>query len=216
MLRQFVIIGLGRFGSSVARTLAQKGCNVLAIDTDEEKVQTLSTEVTHAIQADGTDEDTMRALGIRNFDVAIISIGADIQASILATLVVKELGAKHVVVKAVSDLHGKVLSKIGADQIVYPERDMGVRVANGLVSTNVLDYIEISPDYTIAEVIAGNKLISHTLNELQFRDRYGVTVIAIKNEEYINIAPKGSDVIKDGDILVVLGDNEHLERLRKV
>lgn len=216
MIRQFVVIGLGRFGSSVARTLAQKGCNVLAVDTDEEKVQALSTEVTHAIQADGTDEETMRALGIRNFDVAIISIGADIQASILATLVAKELGAKHVVVKAVSDLHGKVLSKIGADQIVYPERDMGVRVANSLVSTNVLDYIEISPDYTIAEVIAGNKLIGHTLNELQFRDRYGVTVIAIKNDEYINIAPKGSDVIKNGDILVVLGDNEHLERLRKV
>ena len=215
MNKQFIVIGLGRFGSSVARTLASKGCNVLAIDTDEEKVQALSNDVTHAIQADATDEETMRALGVRNFDGAIISIGNDIQASILATLVVKELGLKHVVAKAVSDLHGKLLAKIGADQIVYPEREMGIRVANGLISSNVLDYIELSPDYTIAEIIASHKFVGHTLNDMQFRDRFGVSIIAIKNENNINIAPKGSDSIKDGDVLVILGDNEHLERLRK-
>lgn len=215
MNKQFIVIGLGRFGSSVARTLANKGCNVLAIDCDEEKVQAVSNEVTHAIQADATDEETMRALGVRNFDVAIISIGADIHSSVLATLVVKELGIKYVVVKAVTELHGKVLAKIGADQIVFPEREMGVRVANGLITSNVLDYIELSPEYTIAEFIASSKFVGHTLNDLQFRDKFGVNVIAIKHDDKININPRGSDMIHEGDILVVMGDNEHLDRLRK-
>ncbi|MCG8642985.1 MAG: TrkA family potassium uptake protein, partial [Desulfobacterales bacterium] len=153
-MKQFVVIGLGRFGVSVARTLAKKGCDVLAIDTDEERVQALASEVTHAVQADATDEDAMKSLGLRNFDVAIISIGADVHSSILTTILVKEMGVKHVVVKAQSELHGRVFTKLGADKIVYPERDMGARVANSLISSNVLDLIELSPDYSIAEIVA--------------------------------------------------------------
>lgn len=212
--KQFIVIGLGRFGSSVAQTLAEKGYDVLAIDLDEEKVQTMANEVTHAVQADATDEETMKALGVRNFDVAIISIGSDIHSNILATLVVKELGVPYVVVKAQSELHGKVLAKIGADKIVYPERDMGIRVANSLVSSNVLDYIELSPEYAIAEVLASPRLWGHTLTDLQFRIRFGVNVIAIKRGEEINITPHGGNTIGEGDILIVVGDNDNLERLR--
>ncbi|AZR73673.1 potassium uptake system protein [Anoxybacter fermentans] len=214
-MKQFVVIGLGRFGSSVARTLCQKGFDVLAIDIDEERVQALADEVTHAVQADATDEEAMKSLGIRNFDIAIISIGTDIHSNILTTLLVKELGVKYVVVKAQTELHGKVLTKIGADKVVYPERDMGVRVANSLISSNVLDLIEVSPEYTIAEVTASPKLYGHTLSDLQFRTRFGVNVIAIKNGDKINVTPRATDEIKKGDILIVIGENENLERLRK-
>jgi trk system potassium uptake protein TrkA len=148
---QYVVIGLGRFGTSVAQTLYQMGCEVLAIDTDEEKVQAVANIVTHAVQADATDENAMRALGLRNFDVAIISIG-DIQASILTTLVLKEMGIKRLVAKALSELHGRVLEKIGADKVIYPERDMGMRVAHNLVSGSILDYMELAPGYSIIEV----------------------------------------------------------------
>lgn len=214
-MKQFAVIGLGRFGSSVARTLAQKGFDVLAIDANEEKVQTVASEVTHAVQADATDEEAMKSLGVRNFDVAIISIGSDLHSNILATLVMKELGVKYVVAKAQDQLHGKVLSKIGADKIVFPERDMGIRVANSLISSNVLDYIELSPEYTIAEVLASEKLYGHTLQDLQFRTRFGVNVIAIKQGERINVTPIATDEIKEGDILIVMGENESLDRLRK-
>lgn len=212
--KQFVVIGLGRFGSSVARTLAEKGYDVLAIDLDEEKVQSAAHVVTHAVQVDATDEESMKSLGVRNFDVAIISIGSDIQSNILATLVVKELGVPHVVVKAQSELHGRVISKIGADKIIYPERDMGVRVANSLISSNVLDYIELSPDYTIAEVVPSPRLWGYTLTDLQFRIRFGVNIIAIKRGDDINITPHGGNTIREGDILIVMGDNDNLEQLR--
>ena len=214
-MKQFVVIGLGRFGSSVARTLSEKGSDVLAIDIDEEKVQAMAEEVTHSIQADATDEEAMKSIGIRNFDIAVISMGTDIHASILATLLTKELGIDYVVVKAQSRLHGKVLTKIGADKVVHPERDMGVRVANNLISSNVLDLIELSPGYTIAEVKASQKLYGYTLNDLQFRTRFGVNVIAIRNGEDINVTPKATDKITEGDNLIVIGENENLERLRK-
>ncbi len=214
-MKQFVVIGLGRFGASVACTLARRGCDVLAIDTDDERVHAVTNEVTHAVVADATDEEAMKTLGIRNFDVAIISIGADVHSSILATLVVKELGVKYVVVKAQSELHGKVFVKLGADKIVYPERDMGVRVANSLVSSNVLELIELSPDYTIAEVLVPKKLCGHSLIELQFRTKFGMNIIAIKKGDSIDVTPQATDILKEGDILIVIGDNDSLERLRK-
>lgn len=138
MRKQFAIIGMGRFGSSIARTLSQLGFEVMAIDFREETVQEISSIVTHAVQADSTDEEALRALGIRNFDVVVVAIGEDIQASILTTLILKEMGIPTVVVKAVNDLHGKVLKKIGADKVVYPERDMGQRVAHHLISSILL------------------------------------------------------------------------------
>lgn len=146
MNKQFVIIGCGRFGSSVAKKLNELGCEVMAVDASEETIQNIADSVTHAVQADATDENALKAIGIRNFDVAVITIGANIQASIMVTLMVKELGIKHIVAKAQNEMHAKVLYKIGADRVVFPEREMGVRIAKNLVSNKILDYIELSEE----------------------------------------------------------------------
>ncbi|WP_416198161.1 MAG: Trk system potassium uptake protein TrkA [Sporanaerobacter sp.] len=214
-MKQFAVIGCGRFGSSVAKTLYNLGNEVLAIDKDEEIVQEISEHVTHAVQADVMDENVLKELGIRNFDVVIISIGSDLEASILATLIAKELGVKWVIAKAQSELHGKVLSKIGADKIIFPERDMGVRVAHNLVSTNVLDFIELSPDYSIVEITAIPEWENKSLRELKLPTKFGINVMAIKREKYINVSPYADDVILPGDILIVIGNTEDIRRVEK-
>lgn len=213
MKKQFVVIGLGRFGSSMARTLYSLGHEVLAVDVNEETVQEIVENVTHAVQADATDESSLNALGIRNFDVAVVTIGNDMQASILVTLMVKELGLKYVVSKAQNDLHAKVLYKIGADRVVFPEREMGVKVANNLVSSNILEYIELSEDYSIVETEALNEWIGKNLAEINMRAKYGVNVMAIKRNSDINISPTAHDFIEDGDTLIVVGQNDDLNKL---
>lgn len=212
-MKQFAVLGLGRFGSSLAKTLYDLGHEVLAVDEREEAVQEISESVTHAVQADATDESALRSLGLRNFDVVIVSIGADIQASILVTLIVKELGVKYVVAKAQSELHAKVLYKIGADRVVLPERDMGLRLAHNLVSSNVLDFIELSSDYSIVEVAALNEWQGKTLKDLNFRRKYGLNVIAIKHNGEMNVSPRAEDIIEENDVLVVIGENEGITRL---
>lgn len=214
--KQFVVIGLGRFGSSIASTLYELGNEVLAIDTDEEIVQNISNKVTHAVQADGTDEATLRSLGIRNFDVAVVTIGADVQSSVMATLLVKELGVKYVVAKAQNELHGKVLYKLGVDRVVFPERDMGIRVGHNLCSSNILDYIELSPDYSIMEVSAISEWHGKTLRELNMRSKYGINLMAIKRGNDINLSPMADDVINEGDVLVVIGGTDQLSAIEKV
>ena len=213
-MKQFVVIGLGRFGSSVATTLAEKGYDVLAIDQKEELVEEISNVVTHAVQADATDEDALKSLGVNNFDIGIVSIGDNIHGNILATLILKELGVPNVVVKAQDSMHGKLLSKIGADKVVYPERDMGSRVANNLISANVLDHIELAPGYNIAEVIASDSLIGSSLQELDLRQKFGVNVLAIKTDDGINISPDASDILDSGDVLVIMGREENIEQLK--
>jgi len=156
-LKQFAVIGLGRFGASLARALAEAGNDVLGVDLLEDRIRPLANVLTHVVQADVTDEEVLRSLGIRNFDVCVVTISSNIQSSILATLMIKEQGVPLVVAKARDDQHGKVLQKIGADRIVFPERDMGIRLAHNLTSGSVLDYIELSPDNSIAEVRAGER-----------------------------------------------------------
>jgi trk system potassium uptake protein len=209
--KQFAIIGMGRFGSSVAKTLSQLGFEVLAIDHREETVQEVSAFVTHAVQADSTDEEALRALGIRNFDVVVVAIGEDIQASILTTLILKEMGIPTTVVKAVNDLHGKVLKKIGADKVVYPERDMGQRVAHHLISSNIIDYIELSADYSIVEIKVSTQMIGKSLKQLDIRAKYGCNVIAIKQNEQLIIPPIAEEPLKMDDILVIVGKNSNLQ-----
>ncbi|MFW6281397.1 MAG: potassium channel family protein [bacterium] len=213
-MKQFVVVGLGRFGLSVAKTLAENDYNVLAIDSDEEKVQSIANDVTHAVEADATDEDALRTLGVRNFDVAIVSIGDNIHANILATLILKELGVKYVVVKAQDTLHGKVLSKVGADRVVYPERDMGMRIAHNLISSNVLDYIEFAPNYSVIEIIASETMIGKSLSELQLRSHFNVNVMAIKRGKELNITPGANDKILEGDVLIVMGKNNDLDKVK--
>ncbi|QUH27154.1 TrkA family potassium uptake protein [Serpentinicella alkaliphila] len=215
-LKQFIVVGCGRFGSSVARTLYQMGHDVLAIDADEDIVQHISEHVTHAVQADATDENSLRALGIRNFDVAVITIGADIQSSVMATLIVKELGIKYVVSKAQNEMHAKVLYKIGADRVVFPERDMGVKVAHNLVSSNILDFIELAPDFSIMEISALEEWYGKTLQDLNIRAKYGINVMAVKKKNNeINVSPIARDVIDEGDIMVVIGHNNDLKKLQR-
>ncbi|RXI98173.1 TrkA family potassium uptake protein [Anaerobacillus alkaliphilus] len=205
MKKQFAVIGLGRFGGSICKSLSEQGMEVLAIDTDEDKVNNYSSIVTHAVVADGADENALRSLGIRNFDHVIVAIGENIQASILTTLILDELGVKHITVKAQNDYHEKVLNKIGAHKVVHPERDMGVRIAHNIVSKNVLDYLELSKDYSIVELIAGEKMNNKSLIELNIRAKYGVNIMAIKRDGNINVSPYGTEKILSGDILIVIG-----------
>ncbi|MCL6634903.1 MAG: TrkA family potassium uptake protein [Peptococcaceae bacterium] len=214
-MKQFAVIGLGRFGTSVALTLSKMGYDVLAVDTSEEKVNNIRDYVTHAVQVDAMDEQALKALGIRNFDVVIVAIGQDIQSNILVTVMLKDMGVKKVVAKAVTELHGKVLERIGTDKVVFPERDMGVRVAHALVSKNILDQINLSPDYSIIELVAPEELTGKSLAEGALRSRYGVTVLAIRRGNEVIISPGARQVIEAGDVLVVVGRNERLRTLEE-
>ncbi|MBS3901055.1 MAG: TrkA family potassium uptake protein [Dethiobacter sp.] len=212
--RQFAVIGIGRFGASVAAKLYEMGYDVLAIDTSESRIDGIVDKVTHAVVADSTSETALKSLGISNFDVVIVAIGQDIQASILTTLVLKEMGVKQIVTKALTEQHGKVLQKIGADRIVFPERDMGIRVANNLAAANVLDFIELSPDFSIVEFIATAEMVGKSLKELDFRAKFGVNVLAIRTaDKNISVSPGASDRIQAGDLLIMVGENTSLQRM---
>ncbi|WP_281889329.1 TrkA family potassium uptake protein [Paenibacillus sp. YYML68] len=208
---QYAVIGLGRFGSSLAKELIKLGYQVLGIDKDEEAVEEMSSVLTHVVAADSTDEDVIRSLGLRNFDSVVVAIGDDIQASILTTILLKDVGVKNVVGKALSELHGKVLQKIGADRVIFPERDMGIRVAHQLVSPNLLDYIELSKDYTIAELTVPSCLDGRSLKDLDTRALYGCSVVAINKKKGVIIAPTATDMVEEGDIMVIIGTNDEIE-----
>ncbi|AWX55113.1 TrkA family potassium uptake protein [Brevibacillus brevis] len=215
MSKQFAIIGMGRFGSSVARTLYEMDYEVMGIDENEERINENIQYVTHAVAADSTDERALKEIGIRNFDVVVVAIGVDIQASILTVLTLKDLGVKKIVAKAQNERHGQVLYKVGADRVVFPERDMGVRVAHNLISSNVLDFIELAEDYSVAEVVVSSKLIGQNLRQLDIRKKYEVNVIAIKSGDKFNIAPSPDEVIQYGDVLVVIGNNKDLREFEE-
>ena len=214
-MKQFAIIGLGRFGSSIARTLFSLGNDVLAIDFEEERIEEITDYVTHAVIADATDEQTLVALGLRNFDVAVVTIGGDIQASILICLLCKEMGIEKVIAKAQNELHARVLRKIGVDKVVFPERDMGMRLAHNLVSSNVLDFIELSSDHSLVEINVHESWTGKSLKDMNMRVNYGVNVMAIKHAGSINISPRGEDIIQRDDTLVVIGSNEDIRNLEK-
>lgn len=214
-VRQYIVVGLGRFGISLAQTLYDSGAEVMAIDLDADLVDEVQNSVTHAVQADATDLDALTALGVRNFDVAVITIGSDIRASGVATMLMKELGVKMVVAKAHDDMHGRLLSKLGADKVVFPERDMGRRVAHNLVSGNILNYIEVSPDYSMIEIQPLRAWTGRSLMELDLRKRYAINVIAIRRGTSVNATPRAEDKIQEGDVLLVLGSHEGLEQLER-
>ena len=215
MKKEFAVIGLGRFGGSICRTLAQEGMEVLAIDMNEDRVNEFASIVSQAVVADTTDEKVLKSLGIRNFDHVIVAIGDNIQASILSTLILKDLGVKKITVKAQNDYHEKVLSKIGADVIVHPERDMGRRIANNMISSNVLDYLELSDEHSIVELIASKKMDGKTIIELDVRARYGCNIVAIKRKNQIIVSPIAKETIKEGDILIVIGADKDIDRFEK-
>ena len=212
-MKQFIVLGLGRFGSAVATTLVELGHEVLGVDNDEERVDALKDKITQAVQADITEERVLKELGVKNFDAAIVSIATDLEASILVTMMLKEMGLKYIIAKAQSALHGKVLEKIGVDKIVFPERDMGRRIARSLIIPNIKDYIELEPDYSVIEIETLPEFTDKTLSELDLRNKYGINVLAIKRDNSFNISPWAKDVIKKGDFLIVIGETKKITEL---
>lgn len=210
-MKQIIVIGCGKFGSSAASTLAKLGHDVMVVDRNPEIIKDISEYVAHAVQMDVMDEASFKTIGLRNFDVAIVAIATDIEASIMATLIAKEAGVPIVMAKAANEIHGRLLKKIGADKIIYPERDMGMRVAYGLVSPNIMDVIEFSPDYSIVETVAPESWVRKSLKDLNLSGKYGITVIAIRTGENINIVPSSDTVINRGDVAVILGSVDNLK-----
>ncbi len=213
-MKTFVVLGAGRFGSSLAKALFDFGFEVLVIDKNEDVISDISNHVTHAVIGDCADEAVLKSLGVRNFDVGVVAVGEDMESSILTTLLLKEMGLKYILAKAQSDLHSKVLLKVGADKVIFPERDMGIKIARSLADNNILDYIELSPKHSIVELAVPADWVGKSLKALNVRANYGITIMAIKTKNGIEIAPSGERLLKEDDIMVVLGANADLEKIR--
>jgi trk system potassium uptake protein len=220
--RSFAIIGLGRFGSAMASTLAGLGHDVIGIDSDQDKVRELADVATLAMQLDATDDKALLAAGIKDVDVAVVSIGKGLESSLLVVTLLRELGIKQIVAKAVTPLHGRILEKLGVTRVVFPEREMAVRIAHSLVIPNVLDYIELSGEYSIVEVPTPEEFVGKTLRDIGLRAKFGLTTIAIKHTgrgsdgQTSNIAPGPDDVVQKGDTLALLGSNERRGQLDRM
>jgi trk system potassium uptake protein TrkA len=210
---EYAVIGMGRFGRSVATTLHRLGHQVLAVDKNEEALRAVSDEVTHAVQLDATDAESLRGVGITNFDAVVVAIGDFIEESILTTLLLTELGCEKIVAKAVDDRQGKVLERVGAHLVVYPERDMGVRIAHTLSAPGLLDYLQLSPTFSIEELSVPENLSGKSLGYLDLKARYGVSVLLIRRDSQLMISPAPDTTLQTGDVLVVVGENRQLSRL---
>lgn len=217
-MKRFAVLGLGKFGFYLARRLFENGHEVIAVDTDKEVVQNITDYSTQAIIADATSKDVLISLGIEEVDTAVVSLGTRMDHSILVTLHLKEIGLKEVVVKAITEDHRKILERIGATQVIFPERDMAEKLALNLSSRNILDYLELSPGFSIMELAPPNNFLGKTIKNLQLRNVYGVQVIAIKEliPERINLVPAPDTVIKESDILIVMGKDDALKKIEEV
>lgn len=214
-MKSFIVMGCGRFGESCAKTLMELDNEVLVIDEDYDKIKNISNDVTTAIQCDIMDEMAMKEIGLSNFDVAIISIGSSLTAAIMGTMLAKEAGVKYILAKAPSLREGSILKKVGADKIIYPERDMAKRVAHNLTSKNILDFFQISPKYSMVEQKIHDDWVSLDLEELKIRKRYGVTVVAVERGGDIIVSPSSDLQLMEGDILVIIGSNEQINKIEK-
>ena len=215
-MKSYIVIGLGRFGAQAAKRLCELGCEVLAIDRNAELVQPISSMVTQAVVGDARDKEVLRALGAKDFECAIVAIGTNLADSVLATMNLKELGVPYIVCKASDETHRQVLMKLGADQVVIPEKEQAARLARSLASHNVLDYIELSSDYGIVEVTAPKSWVGKSLKELNIRAKLGLNIIAVKQGEKINVSPGADYAICSDDVIVVLGDAIALEKVQKL
>ena len=215
-MKSYIVAGLGRFGSELARQLATHGCEVLAIDIHEDLVQQVADHVTHAVVADATDKAVLKALDAGSFDCAIVAIGGSLADSALATMAFQELGIGKIVCKAHDETHKKLLQKLGAHQVMIPEKEQAARLARSLSSTNVLDYIELSAEFGIIELPAPASWVGKYIKELNVRAKMGVNVIAVENNKKTNVAPGANYMIQEGDVLAVLGDNHALAAVQKL
>ena len=215
-MKTYVVIGLGRFGSALSRQLCMLGAEVLAMDVQSSLVQQLANDVTQAVVGDAQDKEVLRSLGVRNFDCAVIAIGDNLAASVLITMNLKELGVPYIVCKAHDETHRRVLEKLGVDRVVIPEQEHAQRLARSLNSHNVLDYIELSKDYGILDVPAPKSWVGKNLKDLNVRAKLGVNIIAVENDGKTNVSPAADYQIRQGDMLVVLGDNIALEKVQRL
>lgn len=211
--KEFLVLGLGKFGMSIAKTLSKMGCQVIAVDKNEEKIQDIAEEVTYAVSADVTDIDVLKNLGISNLDAAVIAISNDMEASIMATILVKELGVPTVLAKASNEVHKKILLKIGADTVVFPEIEMGTRVARNLVSGDFVDLIELSSNFSIIETYVRKAWIGMSIRSIGFREKYKINVIAVKEGNNIDVSPNPNEPLREQQMLILLGDNKSLKEL---
>lgn len=211
--KQYIVVGLGRFGRAIAETLCEAGEEVLGVDMDMDLVEDMRDRITQAVQMDAMDRDALTALGVKDFDVAFVTMGSDIRASGTITLMLKELGVKRVIAKAHDDFHGRMLEKLGADKVLFPERDMGRRIAHNLVSGNIIDFLELSPDYSMAEVHPMREWVGKPLRELALRSSVGINIIAIKSGDIVDPMPQPETVIREDDKLLVVAREETLSRM---
>ena len=215
-MKSYIVIGLGRFGQTLATQLCLLGAEVLAMDVRNDLVQQVADDVTHAVVGDAQDKEVLRALGAKDFDCAIIAIGSDLAASVLTAMNLKELEVPYIICKAHDETHRRVLEKLGADRVVIPEYEFAGRLARSLASHNVLDYIELSNEYGILEVPAPKSWIGKTLKELNVRAKLGVNIIAVESGKVTNVSPSADYQVREGDIMAVLGDNKALEAVQKL
>jgi trk system potassium uptake protein TrkA len=211
--KEFVVFGIGKFGLSVAKTLADNGCQVMVVDSEQDRVAEIAEHVTYAVCADVTDADAMHSLGIKNFDGAVVAIGENLEASVLVTIIAKEMGIPFVLAKAQTELQAKVLKKVGADKIIFPEKESGIRIANNLVSDNFFDAIELSTKYSMMDLDVPADWVGKTLRELNLRATKKINIIGIKQNEEFEITPDPDAPLKEDDILVVIGKNQTLTKL---
>lgn len=216
MDKNVIVLGIGRFGEATATKLYEKGIYVTAVDNNYKKIEKIANSVSSAIQADITEEVAMKSLGISNYDIAIIATGADLEASIQATLICKDSGVKQVIAKAISKSHARILTKIGADKIVFPELDTGERLAKMISGKNILDLNQFSSDYSLCEVKAKKEWIGKTLIELDFRNKYKVNVIAFKSRQNMILDFDPNLPIEKEDSLIVIGSNENADKLTEL
>lgn len=214
MEKQYAVLGLGSFGRSVALTLEDMGCDVIVVDKSYEKIQEISDMVSYAMRADVADPEALASLGARNLDGAVIAVSDSLEASIMATIAVKELGIPFVLAKAKDELQGMVLRKVGADTIVYPERDMGSRVAKSMVSTAFTDWIELSAEYSMAETVIPDEWVGKSLAELNVREKYGINVVGVIQGEVVSVNMNPQEPLPAECILIVIGSNHVLARFR--
>ena len=213
--KQYLVLGLGRFGESLAKSLYKLGQEVLAVDEDEETVEAIAPYVTQAVQIDATDEGALQSLGVRNFDAAIVSIGQNMRDSILVCVLLKELGVPNLIAKATDDLHAKVLRKVGVDRVVFPERDMGMRLAKSLLTPNVLEMIDLSDDYQLVEIILPMKWVGDTIIGVDVRRKYGISILAIHRGGQFIVSPTPDLMFETGDILLVLGKKDDIDNIEQ-
>jgi trk system potassium uptake protein TrkA len=208
---QFLVIGLGRFGGALAEDLIAHGHEVLGVDANPKLVQAHAQKLTHVVEADSTDIDAMRQLGAGDFETAVVAIGTEVEASILTASVLVDLGVPRIVAKAISEPHGKILSRVGAHRVVFPERDMGLRVARSLAGRDVIDYMELDPGFVLLETKAPPELVGKTLAEAEVRRRYGLTVVSVKGADKPATYATPETRIEEGDILVIAGETRRVE-----